>query len=161
MRDYVDENGIWVAVLVILKTKMDAKGLDIYRLLNPDGSKDIVVMSRFLQKMEHCNGEDSIKLNNHLKQSRLKIQGFGINPDSNQVVVVLISSFTSKLGNWASDLCAEIYDLKTLDKLIAYVRVGFSIEDVEGKNLYSIIRIHQGDTSLTYYAQEFNSSYAY
>ena len=88
MRDYVDENGIWAAFLVILKTKMDKKDMDMYRYLNPDGSKDIVNMSRFLQKMEHCNGEDSIKLNNHLKQSRLKIQGLRINPDSNQAVVV-------------------------------------------------------------------------
>ena len=61
MIDYVDEKYIWAAVLVILKTKMDAKDLDMYRHLNPDGSKDIVNMYRFLQKMEHCNGEDSIK----------------------------------------------------------------------------------------------------
>ncbi len=84
-------------------------------------------------------------MNNHLKQSRLKIQGFGINFDSNQVVVVLVSSFTGKLGNWASDHSTEIYDLKTLDELITYVRVGISIEDVEGKNLYSLIRLQQGD----------------
>ena len=161
MRDYVDENGIWAAILVILETKMDAKDMDIYRHLSPDGSKDTVNMSRFLQKMEHCNGENSIKLNNHLKQSKLKIQGFGINHDSNQVVVVLVSSFTRKIGNWAFDHIAEIYDLKTLDKLIAYVRVGFSIEDVKGKNLYSLIRIHQGDKSLTNYTQELNSSCAY
>jgi hypothetical protein len=100
-------------------------------------------------------------LNNHLKQSRLKIKGFGINPDSNQVVVVTVSSFTSKLGNWASDHSTEIYDLKTLDELITYVRVGFSIEDIEGKNLYFPIRLQQGDKSLTNYTQEFNSSYAY
>jgi hypothetical protein len=133
MHDFADENGIWAAVLVVLRTKMPAKDLDMFRYLNADGSKDTVNVSRFLQKMEHCNGEDSVKLNNHLKQSRLKIQGFGINPDSNQAVVILVSSFTGKLGNWASDHTAEIYALQTLDELIAYVRVGFSIEDVEGK----------------------------
>ncbi len=115
--------------------------MDMYRYLNPEGTKDMVNMSRFLQKMEHCNGEDSIKMNNHLKQSKMKIQGFGIKPDSNRFVVVLVSLFTSKLGNWASDHYDEIYDLKSLDELIAYVRVGFSIEDVKGKNLYSLIRV--------------------
>ncbi len=130
--------------------------MDIYRHLNPDRTKDVVDMSRFLQEMEHCNGEDSIKLNNHLKQFKMKIKGFWINPDSNQVVVVLVFSFTGKLGNWPSDHNAEIYDLKTLDELIAYVRVGFSIEDVEGKSLYSLIRVKQGDKSLTDYTQEFN-----
>ncbi len=135
--------------------------MDMYRHLNYDGTKDLVNMSRFLEKMEHSHGEDSIKLNNHLKQSKMKIQGFEINPDSNRAVVVLVSSFTSKPGNWASDHSAEIYDLKTLDELIAYVRVVFPIEDVEGKNLYSLIRVQQGDRSLTDYTQEFNNSYAY
>ena len=140
---------------------MDAKDINMYRHLIPDGSKDIVNMSRFLQKIDHCNGEDSIKLNNHLKQSKLKIQGFGINLDSNQAIVVLDSLFTGKFGNWASDRSAEIYDIKTLDELIAYMRVGFSIKDVEGGNLYSLIRIQQGNTSLTDYTQEFNNSLAY
>jgi hypothetical protein len=161
MRDFNDENGIWAAVLVALKTKMPAKEMDMNRHLNADGSKDMVNMSRFLQKIEHCNGEDSVKLNNHLKQSRLKIQGFGINPDSNQAVVILVSSFTGKLGNWASDHTAEIYALQTLDELISYVRVGFSIEDVEGKNLYSLIQVKQNDKSLTDYTQEFNNAYSY
>ncbi len=75
-------------ILVVLRTKMPAKELDMYRHLNVDESKDTVNVFRFLQKMKHCNGEDSVKLNNHLKQSRLKIQGFGINPDSNQAVVI-------------------------------------------------------------------------
>jgi hypothetical protein len=99
MRDFSDENGIWAAVLVALQTKMPPKELDMNKYLNADGSKDMVNMSRYLQKMEHCNGEDSVKLNNHLKQSRLKIQEFRINPDSNQAVVILVSSFTCKFGN--------------------------------------------------------------
>ncbi len=74
---------------------------------------------------------------------------------------MLVSSFTGKLGIWPSDHSTEIYDLKTLDELINYVRVGFSIEDIEGKNLYSLIRLQQGDKLLAYYTQEFNSSYAY
>jgi len=88
-------------------------------------SHETVNMSRFWQKLEHCNGEDSTKLHNHLKQSRLKIQGFGINPDSKQAVVVLFSSFTRKLGNWASNHSTEIYELATMDDLINYIRVGF------------------------------------
>ncbi len=67
MRDFSDENGIWAAVLVALKTKLPAKEMDMNKYLNADGSKDMVNMSRYLQKMEHCNGEDSVKLNNHLK----------------------------------------------------------------------------------------------
>ncbi len=97
-------------------------------------------MSQFLQKLEHRNGDDSTKLHSRFKQSRLKIRGFWINPNSEQDVVVLVSSFTWKLGNWASDHITEIYELKTMEELIAYIRVGFSIENVERENLYSILR---------------------
>jgi hypothetical protein len=159
MRDFSDENGLWAAVLTVLKTRVPAKDLDMNRHLLE--STDTVNMSRFLQKLEHCNGEDSTKLHNHFKQSILKIKGFGINPDSKQGVVVLVSSFTGKLGNWASDHSTEIYELTTIDDLIDYIRVGFSIEDVEGKNLYILLRLEQGEKSLHDYTQEFNTSYAW
>ena len=132
MRDFSDEKGLWGAIVTVLKAKVPAKDLDMNRHLLQ--STETVNMSRFLQKLEHCNGEDSTKLHNHLKQLKSKIQGFGINPDSKQGVVVLVSSFTGKLGNWASDHSTEIYELATVDDLIDYIRVGFSIEDVEGKN---------------------------
>ena len=62
-------------------------------------SHKVVNMSRFLQKFEHCNGEDSIKLHNYLKQFKLNIRYLGINPNSNRVVVVLVSFFIGKLGD--------------------------------------------------------------
>jgi hypothetical protein len=89
-----------------------------------------------LQKFEHCNGEDSIKLHNYLKQFKLNIRYLGINPNSNRVVVVLVSFFIGKLGDWAFDHNTEIYGMKTMNILINYVRVRFSIEDIEGNNLY-------------------------
>ncbi len=61
MRDFSDENDIWAAVLVALKTKLPAKEMDMNKYSNADGSKDMVNMFRYLQKMEYCNGE--IRLN--------------------------------------------------------------------------------------------------
>ena len=79
----------------MLKSKLPTKYLDMNRhLAQSTNSHETVNMSRFLQKLEHCNGEGSTKLHIHLQQSRLKVQGFGINPDSKQVVVALVSSFT-------------------------------------------------------------------
>jgi hypothetical protein len=51
-------------------------------------------MFRFLQKLEHCSGENAEKLHNHLKQSKLKIKGFGIDPNSREAVSVVVPSFT-------------------------------------------------------------------
>jgi hypothetical protein len=39
--------------------------------------------------------------------------------------------------------------------------MGFSIENVEGKNLYILLRLEQGEKSLHDYMQEFNTSYAW
>jgi hypothetical protein len=107
MRDFSDKNGLWATIVTALKSKVPSKDLDMNRFLRQStNSHETVDMSRFLQKLKHCNGEDSTKLHNNLIQPRLKIQGFGINLDSKQVVVVLIFFFTWKIGNWAS---APIY----------------------------------------------------
>ena len=90
----------------------------------------------------------------------MKIRGFGIILDSNRVVVAVVSSFTCKLGDWASDQSSEIYEMKTMDELIYYVRVSFSIKNIEGENIYSVVTLKQGELSLHDYAQEFNNSYA-
>ena len=89
-------------------------------------------MSRFLQKLEHCSGENTEILHNHLKRSKLKITSFGIGPNYRQVVTVVVSSFMEHLANWAADHADEILKLDNNDALIAYVRVGFSSEDLEG-----------------------------
>ena len=118
-------------------------------------------MSRFLQKLEHCSGENAEKLHDRLKQSKLKIKGFGIDPYSREAVTVIVSSFKGYLGNWAADHADEIFKLDSIDALTAYVRVSFSNEDLEGMNLYSLIKLDQFDKSLHEYTQEFNSSYSY
>ena len=57
-------------------------------------------LSNFLQKLTPCTGEDAEELHDSLKQSKLKVKGFGIDPNSREAVTVVVSSFTGKLGNW-------------------------------------------------------------
>ena len=73
----------------------------------------------------------------------------------------MVSSFTGSLGNWVAVHLDEIFRLDSIDALITYVRVSFSNEDLEGKNLYSLIKLDQVDKSLHEYTQEFNSSYSW
>jgi hypothetical protein len=84
-------------------------------------------MSRFLQKLEHCSGENAEILHNHLKQYKLKIHGLGIDPNSREatVVTVVVSSFTGHLGNWDAYHADEIFKLDNIDALTANVRVSF------------------------------------
>jgi hypothetical protein len=118
-------------------------------------------LSHFLQKLTPCTGEDAEELHDSLKQSKLKVKGFGLDPNSREAVTVVVSSFTGKLGNWAADHADEIFQLKSIDALTSFVRVSFSNEDLEGKNLYVLIKLDQSDRSLHDYTQDFNSSYAY
>jgi hypothetical protein len=111
--------------------------------------------------MELCTGENAEILHDHLKQSKLKVKGFGVDPNSRDVDTVVVSSFTGSLGNWAGDHLDKIFKLGSIDALTTYVRVGFSNEDLENKNLYSLIKLDQVDKSLHEYTQEFNSSYNY
>jgi hypothetical protein len=74
MRDFSDENGLWAAIVTVLKSKVPAKYLDMNRhLAQSVDSHETVHMSQFFQKLAHCNAKDSTKLHNHLKQSRSKI----------------------------------------------------------------------------------------
>ena len=78
-----------------------------------------------------------------------------------EAITVVVSSFTGSLGNWVADHADEIFKLDSIDTLTTYVRVSFSNENLEGKNLYSPIKLDQGDKFLHEYTQEFNSSYSY
>ncbi len=115
-------------------------------------------LSRFLQKFELCTGENPEILHDHLKQSKLNVKGFGVDPNSREAVTVVISSFTGSLVNWVADHADENFKLDSIDALTTYVRVSFSNEDLEGKNLYSLIKLDHSDKSLHEYTQEFNNS---
>ena len=72
-----------------------------------------------------------------------------------------MSSFTGHLGYWAADHADEIFKLDNINALTAYVRVNFYNVDLEGMNLYSLVKLDQFVKSLHEYTQEFNSSYSY
>ena len=68
MRDFSDENELCAAIFTVLKSKVIIKDLDMNQhLAQSTDSHETVNMSRCLQKLENCNGEDSTKLHNHLK----------------------------------------------------------------------------------------------
>jgi hypothetical protein len=157
MRDHDDNNGIWAETVRIMRSKIPDEALQLPDLSGRSGVT--ANLPRILQKLELCNGENPEILHDHLKQSKLKVKGFGVDPNSKEVGTVVASSFTGSLGNWAADHVDEIFKLDSIDAL-TYVRVSFSNEDLEGKNLYSLIKLDQGDKSLHEYTQEFNSSYS-
>ncbi len=158
MRDHTDISDVWRETFNISRAKvldMDLKIPDpAFRVANAPPN-----LSRFLQKFKHCTGEDAEKLHDTLKQSQLKVKGLEIDPNSREVVTVVMSSFTVQLGNWAADHAKEIFKLNSVDALMtAYVRVSFTNEDLEGKTLYTLIKLDSCDKILHENTQEFTSS---
>jgi hypothetical protein len=59
-----------------------------------------------------------------------------------------MASFTGHLSNWAANHTDEIAKLDNIDELNAYVCVGCFNEDLEGMNLYSLVKLDKFDKSL-------------
>ncbi len=81
MRDHINSNGIRVETVKITKAKVFDRDLQIidhaFRVANASPN-----LSQLLQKLEHCTGENVKALHDHLKQTKLKIKGFGIDYNS-------------------------------------------------------------------------------
>jgi hypothetical protein len=159
MRYYGDSNKFWTELVKILRPTIFDLDLQIKGSMYTKGP--LANMSRFLQKLEHCSGENAEKIYNRLKHSKLKIKGFRIDPNSHEVVTVIVLSFTGHLGNLAAYHADEILKLDNIDALTVYVRVSFRNEDLEGIYLYSLIKLDHFDKPLHEDTHEFNSSNSY
>ena len=74
---------------------------------------------------------------------------------------ILLSPFTGHLSYCAANHADEYFKLEGIDALIAYVRVNFSNEDLEGMHLYALTELDKLNKSLHEYTHEFNKSYSY
>jgi hypothetical protein len=137
MRDHDDNNGIWAETVRIPNEALQLPDLS--------GRSGVTAnLSRFLQKLELCNGENPEIFHDHLKQSKLKVKGFGVDPNSKEAVTDGVSSFTGSLGNWAADHADEIYKLDSIDALTAYVRVSFFQRRLGGKEFIFCDQVGSG-----------------
>ena len=87
MRDHDDINGIWAEAIRIMRCRVFDEALQ-----PPNSSRHPNVttnLSRFLQKLELRTGENAEILRDHLKQSKLKVKGFGVDPNSREVLRLL------------------------------------------------------------------------
>ena len=89
MRDYSEINRIWREVVNILRSKMFDRDLQIKGPMSTTGP--LANMSRFCRNSSTVPARTQNKLYNNLKQSKLKIEGFGIDLNSREVVAVVVS----------------------------------------------------------------------
>ena len=115
MRDHGDGNNIWAVLVKILRSKICNRELEIEGLVSI--SCPLANMPRFLQELEYCSGENAEILHNHLKQTKPKMNGLGIDLNSREAVMIVVPSFTGHLGYWAAHHADEIFKLGSIDEL--------------------------------------------
>ena len=107
MKDHDDSNVIWAETVRIMRSKIPDEAFKLPDLSGRSGVN--TNLSRFLQKLELCNGENPEILRDRLKQSKLKVKGFGVDLNSKEVVTVAVSSLTGSVGNWVADHADEFF----------------------------------------------------
>ena len=71
MRDHDDNNGIWDESIRIMRSKVSDETLQLPSSSNhPNTTSNL---TRFLQKLELCSGENAESLHDHSNQSKLKV----------------------------------------------------------------------------------------
>jgi hypothetical protein len=110
-------------------------------------------------------GESNDSLDDHLTQSKIKLNDSGINVNSREVECVFVDSFARKLVCWAFNNATMINGLNTVSTLRAFVDVSYIIKEnivaSECHHLHYLIKLDWNGESLLAYTQAFNRSYDY
>ncbi len=110
----------------------------------------------YIQKLPNVSGDDIATLDAHLAQVPMRLFAMCIEPETKQASLVLMSSFTEKLGHWAQHNMEALYSLTSLTQLIDLVRCGFVIKDYQAKNLNLLVKLKQGNLDVPDYTRNFN-----
>ncbi len=76
----------------------------------------------YIQKLPNDNGDDMAELDAHLAQASMRLASMGVDPDNKHASLILMSSFTGKLGHWAQQNTEALYSLTFVTQLVDLVR---------------------------------------
>ncbi len=65
----------------------------------------------------------------------MRLTTMGVNPETKQGILILMSSFVGKLGHWAQQNIEALYSLTFVTQLVDLVRSSFVIKDYQAENL--------------------------
>jgi hypothetical protein len=85
----------------------------------------------------------------------------GVDPETKQASLVLMSSFTRKLKHWAQQNTEALYSLKSVTQLTDLVRFGFVIKDCQAENLNLSVELEQGNSNVPDYNRKFNDYHSF
>ena len=68
-------------------------------------------------------------LDAHLAQAPMRLIAMGVDLETKQASLILMHSFTGKLGHWAQQNTDALYSLTFVTQLVGLVRSSFEIKD--------------------------------
>ena len=89
----------------------------------------VVSISHYIQKLPNVNSDNLTELDSHLAQAPIKLTSIGVDPGTKEASLILMSSFTEKLGHWAQLNTEVLYNLIFVSQLVEFVKSSFVVSD--------------------------------
>jgi len=164
MQKHDDKHKMWAHALAIYSSTQFSFSLDASQR-RPNLPKligaPVVGISNYIQKLSHVNGDNLIELDSHLAQASIKLTTMGFDPDTRQANLILMSSFTGKLGHWAQQNTEVLYNLNFVSQLVDFGRSRFVVKDCHNDYLQLLIKAEQNGLEISDYIHKFNDSYSF
>jgi hypothetical protein len=121
----------------------------------------VVSVSNYIQKLPNVNGDNLPELDSHLAHAPIKLVAMGVDHDTRQPNLTLMSTFTGKLGHWAQQNTEVLYNLNSASQLVEFVRSSFVVKDYQAEHLQLLIKIEQNGLEISDYIRTFSDSYSF
>ena len=104
MQKHDDQHKMWAHALAIYRSTQFCMTL-VASQRRPNVPKltgaPVLSVSNYIPKLPNVNGDNLTELDSHLAQAPIKLTTMGVDPDTRQARLILMYSFTGKLGHWA------------------------------------------------------------
>jgi hypothetical protein len=135
MQKHEDRHQLWTHALAILCSDKVAFNMRTsrFRLDDVPTLSGTLVLNVFayIQKLPNVTGDDIATLDAHLAQAPMRLTAMGVDLDTKQVSLILMSSFTGNLGYWAQQNTEALYSLAYVTQLVDLVRSSFVITNYQ------------------------------
>ena len=138
MQKHEDRHRLWAQALAYYGSNKVAAVLRTSRLRPhvPTLSGTLVInVSAYIQNLPNAIGDDIVTLYAHLAQAPMRLTTMGVDLETKQASLILMSSFTGKLGRWAQLNTEALYTLTFVTQLVDLVRSSFFYKRLPSKEL--------------------------
>jgi hypothetical protein len=103
MQKHEDRHQLWTRALAICGSDKFVFNMRASRFRRGPilSGTHVLNVYAYIQKLPNINGDDIVALDAHLAQAPMRMTTMGVNPETKQASVILMISFTGKLGHWA------------------------------------------------------------